>query len=186
MSMIRSLLGNLLAPVRTQAAAALPPAPAHYRGALTHEAALCTACGTCAYVCAPKAIRFVEHAGRTVSWTFYMGQCSFCGLCQQNCPTGAIGIRAALPVTSLAAQGDGLRLDSRIAQVRCSGCGQLHIPLPAALQAELLADCLGGVSDAERDCCPECRRRASSERLRRAFQAPPAAAPGSGTRGAQP
>lgn len=181
MGIFHTLLRNLVNPARTQPPQGLPPPPRRYRGALTHDAARCTACGTCAWVCAPKAIRFREHGDGTVSWQFYIGQCAFCGLCEQSCPTRAIGNTAALPATALNADGDGLRLESRIARVPCTRCGQLHMPLPAELQRRLLAGSPGPAAEAELGYCPDCRGYASRLRLRQAYGSPtrPAdAAPG--------
>lgn len=181
MGMLNTLLRNLIKPVRTRPPAGMPATPPRYRGALTHDASLCTACGTCAYVCAPKAISFEVHADQSVSWKFYIGQCSFCGLCEQNCPTAAIGNSAQLPGTTLNTRSNGLRLESRIHRVACTRCGKPHLPLPAALQARLLAGKLSGAAEAEQAYCPDCRGHASSERLRLSFQSP--TAPGAGETG---
>ena len=54
---------------------------------IEHEASLCTGCTACAYVCAPKAITARGTDGAAVTWKFFAGQCSFCGLCVQYCPT---------------------------------------------------------------------------------------------------
>jgi hydrogenase-4 component H len=157
--MLTTVLRNVLRPIRTRAPADMPAAPVTFRGALTHDASRCTACGTCAFVCAPKAITFKEDPGKSVSWLFYIGRCSFCGLCQQNCPTQAIGNTALVPVTMNDASGDGLRLESVVALKPCTRCGRGHIPYPDA------------AAGPEEGYCPDCRRRAASERLRRAFLA---------------
>ncbi len=159
MGMLTTVLRNMLRPARTRAPADMPAAPATFRGALTHDASLCTACGTCAFVCAPKAITFAEVPGKSVSWLYYIGQCSFCGLCRQNCPTQAIGNAATVPLTMNSNTGDGLRLESIIALKPCTRCGRAHIPYPAA------------AAGPEKDYCPDCRQWAASERLRRAFLA---------------
>lgn len=173
MGMIKTLLRNLASSARTQAPTDLPAAPSTYRGALTHDARRCTACGTCAYVCAPKAIRFEEHADQSVSWKFFIGRCAFCGLCGQNCPTSAIGNTGRLPASALSNEGGEPLLESRIVRVPCTRCARLHVPLPADMQAKLLAGNLSGIAEAERGYCPGCRRRASSERLRAAFRPDP-------------
>jgi hydrogenase-4 component H len=153
--MLTIVLRNLFRPPRTRAPTDQPEIPATFRGALTHDAARCTACGTCAYVCAPKAIRFEEDPGKSITWQFTIGRCSFCGLCQQNCPTQAIGTAAAVPATMLNAAGDGMRLESIVRFQPCPRCGKPHIPLP----------------DADTQFCPECRQWATSAGLRRAFLA---------------
>lgn len=164
MAMLKTILGNLLRPSRTRAPADMPGVPAVYRGALAHDAARCTACGTCAFVCAPKAISFTQDPGVSVSWHFFIGQCSFCGLCAQNCPMQAISLHADTPAATNSADGDGLRLESLIRLQPCTRCGAAHVPLPDATM-----EALWGVEEAERGYCPECRRRAASEKLRAAF-----------------
>ena len=151
-SMLGIVLGNLFRRARSRTPGDIAPVPATFRGALAHDAARCTACGTCAYVCAPKAISFAQDPGVSVTWQFFIGRCSFCGLCQQNCPTGAISSAAAPPATTNNALGDGLRLQSVIRLQPCSRCGTPHIPLPGA-----------------GDECPECRRWRASARLHDAF-----------------
>ncbi|HYH21864.1 MAG TPA: 4Fe-4S dicluster domain-containing protein [Azospirillum sp.] len=159
MGMLKTILGNLLRPPRTRAPADLPAVPPTYRGALAHDATRCTACGTCAFVCAPKAITFMQVPGQSVSWRFFIGGCSFCGLCEQNCPTRAIRLLPAVPDAMNDATGDGLRLESVIRLQPCTRCGTPHIPLPeAAMDASW--------ADPDKGYCPDCRRRATSARLR--------------------
>ncbi|HYH38543.1 MAG TPA: 4Fe-4S dicluster domain-containing protein [Azospirillum sp.] len=163
MGMLKTVLSNLFHPPRTRDPGDLPPVPATYRGALAHDAGRCTACGTCAYVCAPKAISFAQDPGVSVSWRFFIGRCSFCGLCERNCPTGAIRLEAAVPSATDSAAGDGLRLESVIRLQPCTRCGAAHVPLPDALMDAAYVD---------RGYCPECRRWAASARLRDAFGGP--------------
>lgn len=164
MAMLKTILGNLLRPSRTRDPADMPEVPPVYRGALAHDAARCTACGTCAFVCAPKAISFTQDPGVSVSWHFFIGRCSFCGLCAQNCPMQAISLQPDTPVATNSASGDGLRLESVIRLQPCTRCGAAHVPLPDAT-----IEALWGVEEAGRGYCPECRRRAASEKLRAAF-----------------
>lgn len=174
MAMLKTVLANLLQPSRTRAPADMPPVPQTYRGALAHDAGRCTACGTCAFVCAPKAISFTQVPGVSVSWHFFIGQCSFCGLCEQNCPTHAISLETAVPGVMNNAAGDGLRLESVIALKPCTRCGAAHVPLPESAMGSQW-------SEEEKGYCPECRRWAASAKLRSAFipaeAAPPAATP---------
>lgn len=167
--MFNLVFGNLFRPARTRDPADMPPVPATFRGALTHEASRCTGCGTCAYVCAPKAIRFEEDPGKSLTWTFFIGRCSFCGLCQQNCPTQAIGFANAVPATMASSAGDGLRLASTIPFHHCPRCGRAHIPLPAVAMALLKPADTAGLGDTEKNYCPECRQWAMGARLRRGF-----------------
>lgn len=159
MSMLMTVLSNLCRPSRTRGPADTPPTPAAFRGMLRHDVSLCTGCGTCAHVCSPKAITLREQPGVSVTWQFYAGQCSFCGLCRQFCPTGAIGFDATPP--EVTGENTAHRLESAIAYVPCSCCGKPHIPMP-----EQTAALLPGTSAAEAALCQECRRKSASERIR--------------------
>ncbi|WP_029009223.1 4Fe-4S dicluster domain-containing protein [Azospirillum halopraeferens] len=159
MGMLKTVLANLLRPPRTLAPAERPPEPPALRGVPVHDAGLCTACGTCRHVCAPKAIAFTTVPGRSVSWRLSVGRCSFCGLCALNCPTGAIRLPADMP----AAGGVGPERESVVPLIACPRCGTSHVPLPAALADRLWGD------RAERDLCPACRRRSAGARLHAAL-----------------
>ena len=159
MNMLAIVLGNLFRAARSRLPTDASPVPATFRGALTHDARRCTGCGTCAFVCAPKAIRFEEDPGKSITWQFTIGRCSFCGLCQQNCPTQAIGNASAMPATMNNAAGDGLRLESVVPFMACPRCRKPFIPFPGAASP----------------LCPECRQWATSAGLRRAFLADEAA-----------
>ena len=138
------------------------------RGLLVHEVAACTGCGTCAHVCAPAAITVAPEGETAIGWTWFSGSCSYCGLCEQWCPTKAIGFEAAPPEAAL--HGDEVRLHDSIHMQPCSRCGRLHVPMPEAIQAEMLGGSLSGVAADERELCEDCRRRMTSTRIRDGFQ----------------
>lgn len=155
MGMLATVFGNLLRPARTRAPADTPAIPPNFRGALTHDPARCTACGTCAFVCAPRAIGFAARPDNAVAWRWEIGRCSFCGLCEQNCPTRAIGNTGASAHPVI----DEEVLESLVTPRACTRCGRPHFPLPADLAA----------FGADDGLCPDCRERATGARLRRAF-----------------
>lgn len=162
MSMLKTVLSNLCRPSRTRAPADMPPVPPAFRGALAHRSEVCTGCGTCAYVCSPKAIKLDEQAGVSISWNFFAGQCSFCGLCEKYCPTKAITFGSVMPDVT----GDSSvhHLKSVIGYQACPRCGQHHVPMPGET-----AQTLPGGSAADAALCPDCRRQASSQRIRDGF-----------------
>jgi hydrogenase-4 component H len=160
--MLKTVLQNLLRGPGSLAPEQMPPRPPTLRGLIKHDAGLCTACGTCAFVCAPKAISVVSAGEARMAWRFFAGQCSFCGLCVAHCPTHALGNPGTVPPvgTDLTA----LRFESIIGMEPCSGCGAMHIPMPAATQ-----ETLPGGDGVDRSLCPDCRRKHSSSLIRDAF-----------------
>jgi hydrogenase-4 component H len=167
MGILSVLWQNLFHRARTRAVADVVPRPAGLRGVIEHDASLCTGCTACAYVCAPKAISFEKTDGAAVTWRFSAGQCSFCGLCVQYCPTHAITNRGKLP-----AVGGDLSLYEVAHKVEyqpCSQCSRPIVPLAPSVLGALYG---GRVTEAAREqqtLCEECRRRQTSKQIRNAF-----------------
>lgn len=174
--MLKTVLHNLFHRARTRGIHDLPPIPQTVRGPIGHDATRCTGCGTCAFVCAPKAITVGQAGEAAVAWRFFAGQCSFCGLCEKYCPTKAISNRAIMPTVS----GDQSlhHSESIIRMIPCTRCSTMHIPMPDSKLRELLNGELAGTALAEKELCPDCRRKMTGERIRNAFCGSPAAEQG--------
>lgn len=162
MGILGIVLRNVLRPPRTRRPDDMPPAPAGFRGMIEHEASLCTGCRACAYVCAPRCISF-DSDERGVTWKFFAGQCSFCGLCAQYCSTGAITTRNTPPAVT----GDPAR--HRVAHAvpyrPCARCSRPIIPLPEAVLQRLYRGALTEARIAEQELCESCRRKLASRNL---------------------
>jgi ferredoxin len=131
------------------------PTPDHFRGAVQLNPEHCLGCATCAYVCAPGAIRVTDY-GTHGEWSVNVGRCTFCGRCADVCPTHALALAAARP--PIYAQPDELEQVYRIAYPPCPECGQPALPLSEAI----LARAFGEVTDAVREAsrlCMRCRQR---------------------------
>ena len=78
-------------------------APSLFRGQVVLELACCSGDGACARVCPSQAIVVapVEETGWV--WELDDARCVFCGLCQEACPTGAIGLSNDFELTVRAA-----------------------------------------------------------------------------------
>jgi len=167
MGMLQIVFANLFAPSRTDTPDTRRAAPPALRGHLVHDVTLCTGCGTCAHVCAPKAITVAAEGETAIGWDWFSGSCSYCGLCAQWCPSRAIALEAVPPAD--VDHDAEVRLHDVIPLVPCSRCGRPHVPMPDPVQAELLRGSLDGRAFEEKDLCEDCRRRMSSARIRDAF-----------------
>lgn len=155
---------------RTRRPDDMPPRPPPFRGLIEQDPSLCTGCKTCMYVCSPKAISFTEQHDVGLTWNFFAGQCSFCGLCVQYCPTHAITNFGKLPPVT----GDQseLKVAHEISYHPCSSCAKPIIPIPEEALAQVYGHALTDLEAEQNTLCPECRRKSASLRLRDVFARP--------------
>lgn len=140
------------------------PCPAGFRGMITHDAARCTGCRTCAYVCSPSAIAFGETDPRSLEWTYFAGQCTFCGRCVEYCPTRCLGFEDSTPPVT----GDQAahRVSHRVFYQPCARCGRPIIPLPRPTLQTLYGDAVPDGIVAQHKLCERCRGKAAAGRLK--------------------
>ena len=149
---------------RTRLPADRVPYPPDFRGELAHRLEVCTACGTCAYVCSPTAI-VLKKEENGVEWRYDAGRCTYCGRCVEHCPTRALSFEnhAGRPVTDRAQQ---LTVDL-VAYQHCTRCGAELIPMPPETLVRLYRSPEGAADAAEMHLlCDRCRSRAVSERIK--------------------
>ena len=140
------------------------PCPAGFRGMITHDAARCTGCRTCAYVCAPSAIAFDSTDPRFVVWTYFAGRCTFCGRCVEYCPTRCLGFEEAVPPVTLDQAAH--RVTHQVAYQPCARCGHLIIPLPLQTLRAIYGDPVPEGLAKDQRLCERCRGKTAAERLR--------------------
>jgi len=167
MSILGIVLHNFTRRSRTRAPEDTTPIPTGFHGLIEHQTDLCVGCGTCAYVCSPGAIRLEEQANHRIAWKFFAGQCAYCGLCVQYCPTKAITNSGKQPPVSI--RQSEHRVAHDIPYRACASCGASVIPLPQAVLHDLYGDTLTDTVLAEQALCPQCRRRLAGERLRESY-----------------
>ncbi len=157
---------NMASASRTLAPGDLPPRPEPFRGLIEQDASLCTGCQTCSYVCSPKAITFDEGKEAVLTWEYFAGQCTFCGLCVMYCPTGALGNRGTLP--QVGGDKDALKTAHDIPYESCTRCGISIIPVPPSVAGRFFGDTPEKAEEL-RHLCEDCRRHAASQKIRDAF-----------------
>ena len=149
---------------RTRTPADRVPYPPDFRGELAHRVEVCTACGTCSYVCSPTAIVLQKEAGG-VQWRYDAGRCTYCGRCVEYCPTRALAFEnhAGRPVSQREQQ---LTIDL-VPYQHCARCGAELIPMPPETLVRLYRSPEGASEAAEMHrLCDRCRSRAVSERVK--------------------
>ena len=164
MGILNVLSRNFWRRSRTRKPADRVPYPADFRGELAHRLDLCTACGTCSYVCSPTAITFVSEADGIV-WRYDAGRCTFCGRCVEYCPTRALSFnpKAASPV----ARREQQLTNDLVPYQHCERCGAQLIPMPPETLVSLYRSPEGAAQAAEMHrLCDRCRSRLASERVK--------------------
>lgn len=129
--------------------------PADFRGPVQFDPQRCVGCATCAYVCAPGAIRVTGSDG-SFEWSYDPGQCTFCGRCVDFCPTQALALLAERP--PLYNQPGALRQTCCLAYPRCPECGQAAQPVNDVVLARAFAEITAEIRTWSR-LCARCRQR---------------------------
>ena len=131
------------------------PCPPEFRGAVTHDPALCLACGICSYVCVSDAITGAEQ-DKNYLWTYEPGRCTFCARCVERCPGRALTM-AAGPVAACFKPGER-GVQQLVPFPTCPHCGEPSRPV----NEELLGRAYDEVNPEIRllaRLCERCRQR---------------------------
>jgi formate hydrogenlyase subunit 6/NADH:ubiquinone oxidoreductase subunit I len=164
MGILNVLFRNFSLRSRTRKPTDRVPYPVDFRGALAHRLEVCTACGTCAYVCSPTAIVLQRQVGG-VEWRYDAGRCTYCGRCVEYCPTRALSFEneAGRPVSSRDQQ---LTVDL-VAFQHCERCGAELIPMPPETLVRLYRTPEGAAEAADlHRLCDRCRSYRTGERVK--------------------
>lgn len=159
------ITNNIFQRAHTRRPESAVPFPEGFRGALLHEQALCTACGTCAYVCSPSAIEVDRSNAGHATWNYQLLKCTFCGRCVEFCPTHALSFDSSLARPVLDLQHTG----HEIQYTPCARCGEPIIPLPHALLEATYGRPVPAEVEQGNCLCERCRKRASVMNIKRGF-----------------
>jgi hydrogenase-4 component H len=167
MNILNLLSQNFGQGSRTRTPGNSVPYPAGYRGRIEHALALCTGCGTCAYVCSPSAISIEENSAQVVTWKYTEDRCTFCSFCVAYCPTQALSIEAVSP--TLLSERAQHYLSHAITLEPCRECGQPARSIPEMTLIRLYGDPLPEEIAAARGLCERCRQKVTGERFVKAL-----------------
>ena len=149
---------------RTRSPGDAVPYPLGFRGMITHDAARCTACRVCSYVCSPNAIAFEETDPRFVGWTYFAGRCTFCGRCVEYCPTRCLGFEDTMPPVTT--DQSSHRVAHQVFYQPCARCGRPVISLPPQTLQALYGDPMPAGIPADVGLCERCRGKTAAKRLK--------------------
>lgn len=167
MAILKIVLRNFAHRSRTRRPADMPPFPTDFRGALSHDAELCTGCEVCSYVCSPGAIKLEGQDEKSTVWKYFEGQCSFCGQCALYCPAKAIRLEAKEPaVTQDPSQ---QHVEHKVNYKTCPRCGKPVRPLVEKVLNRIYHGELPENAIKEQLLCPDCRRKATVEKIRDSY-----------------
>lgn len=165
MDIFSRITNNLFQRARTRRPTDTVPHPSGFRGELLHDTDLCTACGTCAYVCSPSAIVVDRSLPQEATWAYQMMQCTFCGRCVDYCPTHALsfGQRLAQPVFAVR------HTSHRVPNTLCAQCGEAIFPLPLPVLEATYGSPVPPEMEQMNRLCERCRKKAYSARIKHSF-----------------
>jgi len=167
MSIVSALLRNLGLPPLTRRPEDRVPTPSGYRGSLQHEAARCTGCGTCVYVCSPAAISLRQSGEQAGAWRYDAGRCAFCGRCAAFCPTQALTFAPdSLPATGHRARH---QVSHALEPHTCPRCGRPVTPLAAPTLMRWYGEAVPADIAARQGLCETCRQRLAGENVKRGY-----------------
>lgn len=100
-------------------------APEGFRGKHEFDREKCMGCGACAQVCTADAIDVIDGPDKRVLKVNY-GHCSFCAVCQDECPTQAIRLTREYHLVTNNRQ--TTIVSNEVDLLNCSICGGAFIP----------------------------------------------------------
>jgi formate hydrogenlyase subunit 6/NADH:ubiquinone oxidoreductase subunit I len=163
MNVFDVLSQNLSHGSRTRTPDASVPYPQGFRGRITHDPALCTACGTCVYACSPSAISVDDRDAWTKRWNYTEDRCTFCGYCVQYCPTHALAFDPVAPAPLTERPQHYLADD--IVLKPCPQCGKPVRAVPEVTLQQTYGDPLPAEIAEARGLCEGCRQKAAGRRF---------------------
>lgn len=137
-------------------------APESFRGRVSLNEEMCTACKACETVCPSTAIQISETENGFVHKIWH-NSCCYCGNCAYFCPTGAIFTTNNFDTAKL--QNEKFE-DVNIGYIeyeKCSSCSQTYMPPSnGLLEKAYVADDVNKLND---KICPKCRKEANFKRM---------------------
>jgi len=166
MNILNLLAQNLGNGSRTRHPDDAVPYPTGFRGKLTHDTSLCTACGTCVYTCSPSAITIYNNDAGVSHWNYTEDRCTFCGYCVQHCPTHALDFdrEAPRPIMERAQH----YIFHEIVMPPCRICGKPAQTIPEMTLKRLYGTPLPEEIIESQGLCEHCRQELVSKRFLKA------------------
>ncbi|NJB66507.1 formate hydrogenlyase subunit 6/NADH:ubiquinone oxidoreductase subunit I [Desulfobaculum xiamenense] len=139
--------------------------PKRLRGKVRVDSKACAGCSMCINVCAGGAIRQVEREdGSGKDFYVWHNTCTFCGLCERFCPTGAIKLSNDWSTAHLNSEKFTFREHEFITYDKCEKCSTRMPRVPLAMLKKIYGEPTEDIMKLYR-LCPECRRQRAARQL---------------------
>jgi len=137
-------------------------APENFRGRVSLNEEMCTACRTCEIVCPSNAIQISETKNGFVHKIWH-NSCCYCGNCTYFCPTDAIFSTNDFHTAKLQSEKFEDVHIGYIDYKKCSHCGDEYMPPSKGLLEK--AYIYDNVTKLNEKICPKCRKEANFKRM---------------------
>ena len=137
-------------------------APMSFRGRISLNEEMCTACRTCETVCPSSAIQISETENGFIHKVWH-NTCCYCGNCAYFCPTGAIFNTNSFDTAKLQSEKYEDVNIGHIAYAKCASCSEPYMPPSKGLLGK--AYVFDDVSKLNENICPKCRKEANFKRM---------------------
>lgn len=137
-------------------------APKNFRGRMSLDKDMCTACRTCETVCPSTAIKISKTKSGFVH-NIWHNSCCYCGNCAYFCPTGAIFSTNSFDTVKL--QREKFKdVNSELIDYKfCSTCKERYMPPSRGLLGKAYVH--DDVKKLDKNICSKCRKVANFKRM---------------------
>jgi len=138
-------------------------APSSFRGRMTLNKDICTACKTCETVCPSKAIEISSDENGNSIHKIWHNSCCYCGNCAYFCPTGAIFTSGSFDTAKLQSEKFSDVNVEYIENQTCSNCGESYMPPSSGLLDRSYVD--ENIDKLDKKICSKCRKEENFRRM---------------------
>ncbi len=137
-------------------------APKKFRGRMSLNETICTACRTCETVCPSTAIKITKTQNGFIH-NIWHNSCCYCGNCAFFCPTGAIYSTNNFDTVKLQNEKFSDLNTGIINLSTCSSCGESYMPPSSGLLGKAYIH--NNLKKLNKSICSKCRKEENFKRM---------------------